>query len=103
MIETNPYKKFKEDVINNDSCFTRGIAEETKESEEFKKEINKALKKYMSCDWGDTCQEDQELNNNAVINENDRIIAKYKTSKGDIFIITEDDRRRTTILFADEY
>lgn len=39
----------------------------------------------------------------AVKNYNDRIVAKYKTSLGDIFIITECDRSYTTILFADEY
>ena len=58
--------------------------------------------KYCNKDWGDTCKEDCEYNNDALINE-DRIFAKYKTSVADVFIITEWDRSVTTILFASEY
>lgn len=82
---------------------TRGIAEACKDNAEFTKEIYKAFNKYIAGDWGDTCEEDAELNNQAIANNDDRIVAKYKTSKGNIFIITEWDRSYTTIMFADEY
>lgn len=82
---------------------TRGIYTACQQSRYFFKEVTDALSKYLACDWGDTCQEDSELNNNAVATGNDRIVAKYKTSQGNIFIITEWDRSYTTILFADEY
>ena len=82
---------------------TRGIAEECKNDEKFAKEIEEAFKKYIQCDWGDTCESDSEMNNNAVENNNDRIVAKYITSKGDVFIITEWDRSYTTIMFSYEY
>ena len=59
--------------------------------------------KYINCDWGDTCKEDVELNDNAVENNNDRILAVYETSQGKIFIITEWDRSYTTIMFSHEY
>lgn len=69
----------------------------------FLKEVQAAFRRYVNCDWGDTCKEDSTMNDNAVTDGNDRIVAKYVTSKGNIFIITEWDRSYTTILFADEY
>lgn len=82
---------------------TRGIAAACEDNEAFTKEIYGAFNKYVNCDWGETCAEDSALNDSAVKNNDDRILAKYETSKGSIFIITEWDRSATTILFADEY
>lgn len=82
---------------------TRGIAAACEESSDFTLEVHQAFYKYLKCDWGDTCEEDKPLNDSAVENNDDRILAKYKTSKGNIFIITEADRSSTCILFADEY
>ena len=82
---------------------TRGIAAACEESPKFLKEVYEAFDKYVSCDWGDTCDDDKQLNDSAVENNDDRIVAKYCLSKGNIFIITEWDRSYTTIMFADEY
>lgn len=82
---------------------TRGIATEIENDENFAKEIAEAFSKYLQCNWGDTCEEDCEMNNNAVKFNNDRILAKYITTKGNVFIITEYDRSYTTIMFAHEY
>lgn len=83
---------------------TRGINESEEESTAFKNEIAVILQSYLLCDWGDLTQEDKELNDMAVnLPNSDRILAKYNTSKGDIYIITECDRSRTTILFTNEY
>lgn len=78
---------------------TRGISEKIKESEDFARFIMSCVNKYVKQDWGDTCKEDWELNDNAVKYDNDRIVARYDN----IFIITEWDRSVTTILFTDEY
>lgn len=82
---------------------TRGIAAACENDAAFTQETYKAFSRYIACDWGETCAEDNALNDNAVKNNDDRIVAKYKTSKGNIFIITEWDRSSTTILFANEY
>lgn len=82
---------------------TRGIAAACENNEAFTKEVYAAFAKYIACDWGDTCEEDKPLNDSAVANNDDRIVAKYNTSKGDIFIITEWDRSSTCIMFANEY
>ena len=81
---------------------TQGIYRACEESEEFREEIRNAFYKYTCGNWGDTCGEDKKLNDEA-IDEGERIVAKYETSKGNVFIITEWDRSYTTILFADEY
>lgn len=48
-------------------------------------------------------EEDKKKNDKAIASGEDRILASYKTSEGQIFIITEWDRSYTTIMFADEY
>ena len=69
---------------------------------EFTKFIMNALAKYRNCNWGQTCKEDWELNDKAVINDW-RVVAKYKNERFEVFIITEWDRSATTILFPNEY
>lgn len=82
---------------------TCGINNAVEQDFRFAKTIMECLGKYVLMDWGDTCKDDCELNDNAVFYNNDRVVAKYKTDKGNVFIITECDRSATTILFADEY
>lgn len=84
------------------TVMTQGIASAMK-SEVFAKEVHKAFARYIGCDWGDLEKEDSEMNDSAVQNNDDRILAKYETSEGAIYIITEWDRSVTTILFTDEY
>ena len=82
---------------------TRSINEACKRSADFTIEIREAFKKYASGNWGDTSEADKQLNDSAVKNNDTRIVAKYKTSQGNIFIITEQDREQTIIMFANEY
>ena len=83
--------------------WTRGINDEVADNEVFAKEVLASLRRYNSCDWGELCDEDKQMNDNALKFGNDRIFASYQTSKGKIYIITEWDRSVTTILFANEY
>lgn len=82
---------------------TRGINDTIAEDEGFAKEVMNCLGRYIRKDWGDMCDEDKQLNDSAVINGDDRILAAYNTSKGKIYIITEHDRSYTTVLFTHEY
>lgn len=56
-------------------------------------------------DWGDTSNDDKQLNNDALVN-GDRVFSVYYY-KGNpnerIWIITESDRSTTTILFPSDY
>ena len=68
----------------------------------FAREIAAVFIRYQRHDWGNLCQEDKELNDEA-LEAGDRILAAYRTSKGEVWIITEWDRSATTILFPSEY
>ena len=82
---------------------TRGLYSMTEANPDRHNEVVTALHRYMGGDWGNTCQEDAELNNEAVRSGQDRIVAKYCLSFANIFIITEWDRSYTTILLCEEY
>lgn len=82
---------------------TNGISNKMAESEKFANEITNCLKRYITCDWGNMCDEDKEMNDNALRTGAARVLAAYDTSEGRMYIITEQDRSYTTILFADEY
>lgn len=82
---------------------TRGINGEIADNADFAKFMMQSLKKYMGCDWGNLCDEDKAMNDSAVKNGDDRIVARYNSIYGDIYIITEWDRSVTTVLFTTEY
>ena len=82
---------------------TNGISNKMAESEKFANEITDCFKRYITCDWGNMCDEDKEMNDNALRTGTARVLAAYDTSEGRVYIITEQDRSCTTILFADEY
>jgi len=67
------------------------------------------LLKHQSGDWGEVCDEDKKLNDEAVAHEGNpdqqqRVLSCYRTAKNErIWIITEWDRSVTTILLPEEY
>lgn len=81
---------------------SRGIHNEALENEDFEKEIERAVKRYLNNDWGDLDEEDKAVNEYG-LRVGERILGRYETSKGAVYIITERDRSATTILFANEY
>jgi hypothetical protein len=61
------------------------------------------LSRHMQGDWGEVCQEDWQLNDQA-LNDGDRLLSAYRTLKGvKIWIITEHDRSVTTVLLPEDY
>jgi len=87
---------------------TSGIAHESQNDPIFAHNILAIFNRYLKCDWGDLCEDDKKMNDEAVKTGEDRILAAYKvpTSKKEtkkVYIITEWDRSVTTVLFADEY
>ncbi len=81
---------------------TMGITNAMAADGDFVTEIIRILCRFVNRDWGEICKDDKELNDSAD-ERNDRIVARYKTSKGDVLIITEWDKSVTTILFSSEY
>ena len=88
---------------------TRAVWDAMEESNEFKTFVSGCLSRYILYDWGDTCEEDWESNNEAVKN-GDRVLAVYNIPDGiegvledRLWIITEWDRSVTTMLFPSDY
>lgn len=87
---------------------TSGVANQSSEDPIFAYNIRIILNRYLKGDWGDLCDDDKKLNNNAVESGDDRILAAYNVPNSQaetnkVYIITEWDRSVTTVLFANEY
>ena len=86
------------------TVITRGLNDAIAENEQAAKDVTKAMQQYLSGDWGILCEEDKAMNDAAVKDPgSDRILAKYATAAGEIYIITEYDRSYTTLMFCHEY
>ena len=81
---------------------TRGVHSKIKEDVDFAVGVLDAFERYQRCDWGNLCDEDNALNEQA-LKDGDRIFALYNIGKDKIYIITEWDRSLTTILLPEEY
>jgi hypothetical protein len=66
-------------------------------------DINIAINRHKSHDWGDVCDSDWKSNDNALA-LGERILSVYNDSDDNKFwIITEADRSYTTVLMPDDY
>lgn len=82
---------------------TRGVNDLVAENTEFAKHVHLSLRRHLSGDWGDVCDEDRVANELALQN-GERLFSVYKKEGlPKIWIITEWDRSATTVLFPDEY
>ena len=67
------------------------------------RDINVALERHQSCDWGTVSESDRRSNDNA-LKRDERILSVYKSTGGEKFwILTEADRSCTTVLMPDDY
>jgi hypothetical protein len=61
------------------------------------------LEKHIQGDWGEVCDEDKRLNDQALLH-GERLLSAYRTVKGvRLWIITEADRSSTCVLLPEEY
>ncbi|MCG9659933.1 hypothetical protein [Vibrio mediterranei] len=61
------------------------------------------LERHASGDWGEICQDDAEENTRAT-HEGGRIMSSYKFNEDHtVWVITEADRSRTTVLLPSDY
>lgn len=82
---------------------TKALYDMMQTDKRFHMEIGISLKRYCVKDWGCISEDSKHMNDEAVLNGEDRIFAVYETSKGYIWIITESDRSVTTVLFPSDY
>lgn len=62
------------------------------------------LRRHLSGDWGDLCEDDRKQNDAALKSGEDRLFSSYQVAPDlKLWIITEWDRSVTTLLLPDEY
>ena len=82
---------------------TMGINNRIADDESFAKHVIASMGKFSDKDWGDLCDEDRQMNDEAVINK-DRVLASYGEGDDKIWIIKDAGKGApVTILFPDEY
>lgn len=60
------------------------------------------IQRHVTGDWGDLCEHDGVVNSQAIINGG-RIFSMYVVGDQKVYVITEADRRCTTVLLWSEY
>ena len=66
-------------------------------------DILRAIQRHQSGDWGDVDAHDREANTRALI-EDTRLFSVYHSAAGlKFWLITEADRRVTTVLMPEDY
>lgn len=66
-------------------------------------DMQPALQRHVTGDWGEVGKQDGEANEQALLNGT-RLLSIYRSSKGVKFwIITEADRSATTVLLPEDY
>jgi hypothetical protein len=64
--------------------------------------VQAALRRHANGDWGDVCDEDRGLNDEA-LKDGSRILSVFHAGKTKFWIITEADRSATTVLLPEDY
>jgi len=85
-----------------DLVATAGVSEFVNEDPARHEEMLGLVARHLNCDWGDVCDEDKKLNDEA-LTEGSRLLSSYLLAGKKVWIITEADRSVTTVLFPDEY
>lgn len=83
-----------------------GVQDQSDKDAEFRKFVKDSFVKYSLGDWSDaTPKSEAELNEKAIANENDAILAAYKDTNlnAEIWFLTDEDRKTTTVMFPEEY
>ena len=66
-------------------------------------DLSRYLRRHHCGDWGDElCAEDKQANEDA-LEDGTRLLSRYSTPGGSLYIITEWDRSVTTMLLPEEY
>lgn len=94
-------------LLSEEGLFASGSIEATKDAGEALIEAGVAgfmlVERHLHGDWGDISPEGREENERA-IQSRGRIISSYKLGAGlRVWVLTEADRSKTTILLPEEY
>lgn len=82
---------------------TRAVVDKVLEAPDFARFVEESRQRHLKGDWGDMCAEDK-AENELSLKQGFRLFSAYeKEGMPKIWIITEADRRATTVLFPEDY
>lgn len=84
------------------TVMTAGVSEFLRENSVPMTEVIALLHRHSTGDWGDIAAEDRWVNEEALAHGY-RILSAYTLRGRVVWVITEADRSRTTVLFPEEY
>ena len=96
MITSNKRLQVKRTVVSVQ------IDELVKKDTYFKAEVRNCLDLFLGNYWGSVVQIDVKRNQEALRTGKDRILGKYYTKRGYIYIIADADRNNAKVIFAKE-
>ena len=87
---------------------TRAVGADMQESWEMQKSVISALSRFHKKDWGEISDTDKKANDIDQKNRDGRILGKYATPKGEIFITRIFDEPSVnadvvTVMYCEEY
>lgn len=86
--------------------FSAGVNQCVQEDHNFLSFVMKSINRHSAFDWGECCKQDS-LQNDLSLQKGGRLFSVYQDDQlkdhNKIWIITESDRRCTTVLFPSEY
>lgn len=86
-----------------DVVATAAVSDFMESDEKIEKEAMEFLRRHANGDWGDMSEVDKEDNDQCLLNGS-RLHSSYTFSTGEtLWIMTEADRRVTTLLFPSDY
>lgn len=92
-------------MIERQFYMTAFLNEKVAKSEAMAQAVTEAVTRFNNGDWGKVCQEDKELNNEDLRTRCGRVLARYESPEGDLYISMyfHSDQDTATIMFVDEY
>ena len=87
------------------TVWTRGINDAVADDRRMAKAVLSALGRFNRHDWGKLCDEDKALNDADLRARDGRVLAKYPSPQGDMYVIRDfyPDYDLVTVLFCNEY
>lgn len=92
-------------VFIGDLYFTRGIKELVDDETISKDDLKDCIYRHIRCDYGEMCEEDVEVNNQALDMDYGRVMSEYRVNNIRIWLITclAGEQTYTTCLRPEEY